>query len=902
MRCSIRPNWADLPLYSQQSTIVTMPNTTELPKAYDASAVENDIYRAWEESGYFDPDKLPGRNQKGEMFSIMMPPPNVTGVLHLGHAMEDAMMDIAIRFQRMRGKKALLLPGTDHAAIATQAKVEKMLMKEGVKYPREKLGREKLVEKIRQFAEDSKATMLSQIRVMGTSCDWSRLAYTLDEARNRAVNELFKRMYDDGLIYRGYRVVNWSTRGQITCSDDEIVYIERPAKLYTFRYSKDFPIVIATTRPETKLGDTAVAVHPDDERYQKYIGQIFTVDVGAAQPLTIKVIADEGVEKDFGTGALGVTPAHSAVDFTMYEKQKAKNDPIGIVPVIGIDGRMTEEAGKDYAGLTVEEAREKFVGWLKSQSLLENEEDITQSVGTSDRYEDVIESLPMTQWWLDMNKEIPGRGKSLRDLMREAVTTGLDGDSDKKIKIMPERVVKEYLDRIDNLRDWCLSRQLWWGHRIPVWYKGEEISVGTESPGEGWEQDPDTLDTWFSSGSWTFSTLGWPDMTDDLKTYQPTSWMQMGYEIRYLWMMRMILMHAYALKEIPFKDCYIHGVLRDEQGKKFSKSSGNGIDPIEVVGKYGCDALRLSLILGISPGNDSKFYLEKVETNRNLVNKIWNISKFILSSTNDADSLPQVEAKTLADKWILAKLAEVEVKVTDMLETYQFSQAGELLRDFTWSDLADWYLEIAKIEKGKEAILRHVLENVIKMWHPFMPFVTEYIWGLMGNKDLIVAEWPSSVIPAEAGIQSASEFEIIRNLITDIRRLRAEQGVEAAAFVEACLVGAHDHAPVQENIAIIKQLARLSDLKYVEVVPEGWVSTVSGLMTVAINAAGTVDKEKEKAKIEKELHELRPYIAMTTAKLADTEFTSKAPAKVVDGMKAKLAEAEAKLKALEEKI
>ncbi len=889
-----------------------MQENEKWPKAYDSSQVEKDIYKHWEESGYFNPDTLPERNRGGEMYSIMMPPPNVTGVLHLGHAMEDTIMDIAVRFQRMRGKKALLLPGTDHAAIATQSKVEKLLMKEGVKYPREELGREKLVEKIREFAENSKSTILSQIRVMGTSCDWSRLAYTLDEARNRAVNELFVRMYKDGLIYRGYRVVNWSIKGQITCSDDEIVYIERPAKLYTFKYSKDFPITIATTRPETKLGDTAVAVHPDDERYKKYVGQTFTVDIGAAKPLLIKIIADESVEKDFGTGALGVTPAHSAVDFTMYEKQKAKNDPIGIVPVIGTDGRMTEAAGKDYVGLTVEEAREKFVSWLKTRGLLESEEDITQNVGTSDRYEDVVESLPMTQWWLDMNREIPGRGKSLRDLMREAVTTGLDGSAEKKIRIMPERIVKEYLDRIDNLRDWCLSRQLWWGHRIPVWYKKQpavtndessekEMYVGAVAPeGEGWEQDPDTLDTWFSSGSWTFSTLGWPEITEDLKRYQPTSWMQMGYELRYLWMMRMILMHTYVLEEIPFKDCYIHGLLKDEHGKKFSKSSGNGIDPIEVVERYGCDALRLSLILGISPGNDSKFYLEKVEANRNLVNKIWNISRFIVSSTQDTDSASRVEAKTLADKWLLARLAEIESRVTEMLESYQFSQAGEMLRDFTWSDLADWYLEIAKIEKGKEAILRHILETVLKLWHPFMPFVTEYIWGLMGNKDLIVAEWPKDDV-LRTEYRETAEFETVRNLVTDIRRLRAEQGVEPAKFIEAGVAASgDDQQRLEENVEVIKHLARLSEMKLVATVPEGWATTISGVITVGINVAGTVDKEKEKAKAEKEIAELKPYITSLQAKLQNEEFTSKAPEKVVQGMKDKLAEAEAKLKALED--
>jgi hypothetical protein len=413
----------------------------------------------------------------------MMPPPNVTGVLHLGHALENSLMDSMARFQRLRGKKVLLLPGTDHAAIATQAKVEKMLMAEGMQNPRQELGREKLLEKIREFAEQSKATILGQIRKIGTSADWSRLAYTFDDQRNRAVKELFVRMYNDGLIYRGYRVVNWSVKGQSTCSDDEIEHVERPSKLYTFKYGKDFPITIATTRPETKLGDTAVAVHPNDERYKHLIGKTFTVDVGAAKPLEIKIIADDGVDPNFGTGALGVTPAHSAVDFAMYEKQKAKGDPIAIIPVIGPDGKMTEDAGKAYVGLTVEEAREKFVEWLKAQELLEKEEDIVQSVGTSDRYGDVIEAIPMTQWWLDMNKEIPKRGKTLRQLMKEAVGEG-------GVKITPDRFEKLYLDRVENLRDWCLSRQLWWGHRIPVWYKGEEMHVGTEAPsGEGWEQE-----------------------------------------------------------------------------------------------------------------------------------------------------------------------------------------------------------------------------------------------------------------------------------------------------------------------------------------------------------------------------------------------------------------------------
>ena len=649
---------------------------SEMAKAYEPQGVEDALYKLWMDSGYFNPDNL-----SGDPYSIMMPPPNVTGVLHLGHALENSLMDAMARYQRLQGKKVLFVPGTDHAAIATQAKVEKLLIEKGISNPRRQLGRKGLVDEIKKFAEQSKATILNQVQKVGSSCDWSRLAYTFDDERNAAVKELFVRMYNDGLIYRGYRVVNWSVKGQSTCSDDEIVTIERTSVLYTFKYSKDFPIRISSTRPETKLGDTAVAVHPTDKRYKKFVGQTFTVDVGAAQPLSIRVIADENVDPKFGTGALGVTPAHSAIDFAMYEKQKAASQPIGIVQVIGADGRMTAEAGS-YAGFTAEEAREKFVEWLRTNDLLESEEETVQNVGTSDRYGDVIEAIPMTQWWLDMNKVIPSRGKTLRDLMREAVTTGLNGDAAQKVTITPDRFTKLYLDRVENLRDWCLSRQLWWGHRIPAWYRDEEIFVGKEAPaGEGWVQDEDTLDTWFSSGTWTFSTLGWPEKTPDLKTYHPTSWITMGYEILYLWLMRMILTSAYALEEIPFTNAYIHGILRDKDGKKFSKSSGNGIDPIEVIGQYGCDSLRVSLLSGISPGNDSRYYTEKIEGSRNLVNKLWNVSRFIDMSTGGLRHIEkQPDPETLADYWIFERFSEVAGKVGYLMERYDFSLAAETLR------------------------------------------------------------------------------------------------------------------------------------------------------------------------------------------------------------------------------
>ncbi len=885
-----------------------------MPKAYEAAKYEDAIYDTWDKSGFFNPDNL-----TGEPYAVMMPPPNVTGVLHLGHALENSIMDTMIRFQRMRGKKTLLVPGTDHAALPTQAKVEKMLIQQGMKNPRLELGREGLVEKIREFADQSRSTILNQIKKMGTSCDWSRLAYTFDEKRSAAVNELFSRMYKDGLIYRGYRVVNWSVKGQSTCSDDELVYVERATKLYTMKYSKDFPITIATTRPETKLGDTAVAVHPEDERYKKFIGQTFVVDVGSAKPPSIKIISNDEVDPTFGTGAVGVTPAHSMVDFAMYETQKAKGDPIDIIPVIGGDGLMTPEAG-EYAGMSVEDARAKFVAWLGSRGLLEKEEDLVQSVGTSDRFGDVVESIPMTQWWLDVNKSISGRGKSLKDLMREAVTTGLNGVEDKKVTITPDRFTKSYLDRVEHLRDWCLSRQIWWGHRIPVWYKGSEMVVGSQPEGEGWTQDEDTLDTWFSSGSWTFSTLGWPEQTKDLETFHPTSWMQMGYEILYLWLMRMVLMSAYALDQIPFKDVYIHGMVCDENGKKFSKSSGNGIDPIEVIEKYGCDALRMSLLLGVSPGNDTKFFLEKIQSGRNFTNKLWNISRFILSSVDTSSLLPSspLSPQTLADRWILSRFQSLQREVTDHLEAFEFSQAGEKLRDFTWGEFADWYLEIAKIQNTKSkiqtsAILLYVLERILVLWHPFMPFVTEEIWkqfsvpplpeggpgGVGVASPLMIHPWP---VPSLNHLDRNAEeiFSSVQEIVVAIRNIRSQYKVSPKTRVSVMVVG----EVVEEQIEVIKSLAGVGEMAVVQNAPRGddYASTVAGGRQVFVSLVGLVDKQKESAKLEAEKEDLEKYIQSLALKLADEEFSAKAPANVIASMKQKQDEAKAKLQAIESQM
>ncbi len=869
----------------------------EMPKAYDPHLVEDTLYSRWLESGYFNPDKLPG--DRREIFSIMMPPPNVTGVLHLGHALENSLMDAMARYQRLLGKKVLLIPGTDHAALPTQAKVEKMLMSDGMKNPRQELGREALVAKIRAFAEDSKATILKQVKKMGTSADWSRLAYTFDEDRNKAVNKLFTRMYEDGLIYRGFRVVNWSVKGQSTSSDDEIITIERPSVLYTFKYSKDFPIAISTTRPETKVGDTAVAVHPNDERYRSFIGKVFDMEF-AGNKISVKIIASEEVDMTFGTGALGVTPAHSPIDFGMYEIQKAKQDPIEIKQVIGPDGKMTSEAGSLVEGETIEEARAIVVDWLNGQGLLESSQDIVQNVGTSDRYGDVIEAIPMTQWWLDVNKEIPGRGKTLRDLMREAVTIGHNGDTQQKVVITPERFTKLYLDRVENLRDWCLSRQIWWGHRIPAWYRGDEIFVGTSAPeGEGWVQDEDTLDTWFSSGSWTFSTLGWPEVTADLQAFHPTTWIQMGYEILYLWLMRMILMSTYALDQIPFKDAYIHGLLRDKEGKKFSKSSGNNIDPLDVMQEYGCDALRVSVLSGITPGNDSRYYTEKVEAARNLANKIWNISRFIISKTNGARHIDAVTPKTLADKWILSRFSVTAEKVGVLLDRYDFSLAIEVLRDFTWNEFADWYLEVAKIEGDKDEILLFILERLLIMWHPFMPFVTEEIYTQFDRGMIVVAEWPEQAVLASFVDAIADEqFARVQEIVIAIRNIRAQYKVEQKKEVTVYLDGGNAYASAA---SVIGGLSR--SVLIFEKAPEGQAAkAVAGNVTITVPLAGLVDVAKEQERLQKELVSVEGYVNGLQKKLENTEFVQHAPIAVFESEKKKLVEALQRQEALRREL
>ncbi|MDB5237666.1 MAG: valine--tRNA ligase [Parcubacteria group bacterium] len=706
-------------------------------KPYGSAETEARIYTMWEDSGYFNPDNLPGAT-KGP-FAIVMPPPNATGLLHMGHMLGLTIQDVIIRFKRMQGYEALWLPGTDHAAIATQSRVEKDISKSEGK-SRHDLGREELLRRIGTFVEESRAQIRAQIRATGASADWSREAFTLDEPRNRAVRKMFKDMYDAGLIYKGIRIVNWDPKGQTTISDDEIVHEERPGTLYTFKYSKDFPITIATSRPETKVGDVAVAVHPNDARYMEYVGKEYDLEF-CGVPLHIKIVADEGVEPEFGTGALGVTPAHSHIDWEIGERNQLPHPQV-------IDERAKMTVEGPLNGMKVGEARTHVVEWLKQEGLLVKEEAITQNISTAERTGGVIEPLPKLQWFIDVNQPIKERGdKSLKQLMLEPVRDG-------RIRILPDYFDKTYYHWIENLRDWCISRQIWYGHRVPVWTRGEEMTVGDPPAGDwladGWVQDEDTLDTWFSSGSWTFSTLGWPDEAPDLARFHPTDVLETGHDILFFWVARMILMSQFVLGEIPFKNVYLHGLIRDAQGRKFSKSLGNGIDPIVMIDKFGADASRMALIVGNTPGMDMRLSEEKIKGYKHFANKLWNIARFILENTEGADLDKDLME---ADMALVQELQDIAADVTKDMEAYRMYMASDKLYQYAWKELADRIIEESKpillgddagAKASRAAALRALLKDLLILIHPFMPFVTEEIWQSLPEHEgmLMVASWP----------------------------------------------------------------------------------------------------------------------------------------------------------------
>jgi len=843
-----------------------------LDKSYNPQLYENKIYTTWEKSGYFNPDNL-NLPDSAPTYTIVLPPPNITDKLHLGHASTVAIEDLLIRYHRLKGYRTLWLPGTDHAAIATQNVVEKKIKKEE-NLSRHDLGRDQFLARVWEFLKETQSTILYQTRRLGGSLDWSREAFTLDEPRQKAVTQMFCDMYEAGAIYRGERVINWCPRCHSTLADDEVEYKPQTAKLYTFKYSSDFPLTISTTRPETKLGDTAVAVNPKDERYKQYIGQEYIINfVGV--PLTIKIIADHNVEMDFGTGALGVTPAHSAVDWQMAEKNN-----LAIKKIINEEGQIYN-TNSEYDGLDVLTAREKIVAKLKEQELLTAESEFENNLSVCYRCDTPIEPLPSKQWFVAVDKKLARLdNQSLKE-------KALSAAESQAVKFVPERFYKKYTDWVNNLHDWCISRQIWFGHRIPVWYRNDETYVGILPPvGEDWIQDPDTLDTWFSSSMWTFSTLGWPDnyqngkKIGDLAKFHPTQVLETGYEIITLWVSRMIMMSLFALGEIPFSTVYLHGMILDKNGKKMSKSKGNGIDPVTVADEFGTDAVRLSLLSGTTPGNDARLGEEKIAAQRNFVNKLWNISRYILSQTEKADFVnnDQPEAKTLADRWILSRLNTTVKNVSTKLDNYEFSLAIEELNRFTWGELADWYLEIAKIEKDKNTILAYILKTILKLWHPFIPFVTEAIWQELGqNQLLMVANWPT-----EQALENVDDFNLIIDLVSVIRNARAENKLEPAQKIKAIIYSAKSNDLVAAQTEIIKGLK--TNISELSVLPSGEKiesAIFIALKEMEIYLLAEIDPEKEKQRINKEKENLAKLIQSLEIKLSNPEFVAKAPEKIV---------------------
>ncbi|MDD3897168.1 MAG: valine--tRNA ligase [Candidatus Peribacteraceae bacterium] len=901
-----------------------------LPKAYDPKAVEDGIYAMWEQSGAFKADTA----SKKEPFTISMPPPNATGQLHLGHAVMLALEDIFIRFARMQGKEALWVPGTDHAAIATESVViKKIQQEEKIPDPRAKLGREELIRRIADFVGKSQDTIRSQIRKMGASCDWSRERYTFDPALNRCVNEVFVKMYKDGLIYRGHRIVNWDPKMQTTVADDEIEYVEETVPFYTFQYG---PFQISTARPETKFGDKYVVVHPDDKRYKQYKdGEQFECEwIGGKIKATI--IKDKVIDMEFGTGCMTITPWHDPVDFDLAERHKLDKEQI-----IDFEGKLLPIAG-EFAGMSIEEARPKIVEKLKEKGLfVKIEENYVHRVAVSYRGKGKIEPQIKEQWFIDVNKPVvPWKKKnmSLKEVMQDVIRS-------KEIEIIPDRFEKVYFHWIDNLRDWCISRQIWWGHRVPVYYckKCTEIVNGKEVPmrllyigsepfevheacGSPVTQDPDTLDTWFSSGLWTWSTLIDPALTEDYsldlpdllkkspdyQKFHPTTVMETGYDILFFWVARMILMTTYATGQIPFKKVYLHGLIRTRDGAKMSKSHPETcIDPLEIIPKYGADALRLSMIVGQSPGNDSRLFEEKIGGYRNFVNKLWNASRFVLIQCEEAGLQPNEKLKieneklSLADKALLSALQDLITDVTEGLETYRLSEVGERLYSFVWDYFCDWYLELSKGEANPQVLI-HALRTMLQLLHPYCPFVTEELWKSVAPRGatlLIKGVWPQADdSPKNQG--AFDQLQVVIDVITALRSIRAEQGVDQGKKIEA-IIHTKEHVKVLESQrGHIERMGRLEKLTIdaKSAKHKNAASVFLKGVEVHIPLEGMIDMKAEKQKLTKEQENLRGFLAGVEKKLSNEQFIANAAAEVVAKEKQKLADAQEKLRKVEERL
>ncbi|GIV63542.1 MAG: valine--tRNA ligase [Bellilinea sp.] len=892
-----------------------------LPKTYDFSSVEEKIYAHWEASGYFKPSndpRSPDHDPSRRPFVISIPPPNVTGELHLGHAMFVAMEDLMIRYHRMKGIPTLWVPGTDHAGIATQLQVEKALAKEGLS--REQLGREEFLRRTWAWKEKYGGIITRQIRRLGASCDWSRERFTLDEGLSRAVREAFVRLYEKGLIYRGPRMINWSPGLKTAVSDLEVEYSEEPGTLYFFKYVlADNPqeyIPVATTRPETILGDTAVAVHPEDERYRAYVGRKVLVPI-LNRP--IPVIADEYVDREFGTGALKITPAHDPNDY-----QIALRHNLEMINILTPEAAINENGGP-YAGLDRFECRKRMWEDMRAAGLVIKEQPYTLNVPRSQRGGEIVEPMISTQWFV--------RIQPLAQAALQAVREG-------RIKIVPERFTKVYYNWLENIEDWCISRQLWWGHRIPVWYCDDcgEITVSREDPthcahcqSSRIHQDEDVLDTWFSSGLWPFSTLGWPEDTPDLRYFYPTSVLETGYDILFFWVARMIMFGLEFTGQPPFHTVYLHGLIRDEHGQKMSKTKGNVIDPLEVMDEMGTDALRFTLLVGSTPGNDMNLSLKKVEANRNFANKVWNAGRFVLGALAQAPAQAQAAPQwTLADSWIWARLQQLLRDVERLFTNYQYGEAGRQIYDFFWSEFADWYVEIAKLqlaEGGDRAFytaqtLLRVLDACLRLLHPFTPFVTEELWGHLKRaaqekgsafspkcgweEALIIARWPEAQPTEGWEEEKIADFNLIQEVIRAIRNLRTEKKVTPGKRIPATIVAGEKLAVFQQQAAAIAALAYLQPdhlalLADLPQKPENQIALVVAGVEIYLPLADLVDVEAERARLQTELAEAEKQIERLRGLLA-SPFAEKAPPAVVEKERQKLVTFEETAARLREQI
>ena len=877
--------------------------TTELEKRYNPQIAERKWYEHWNEMGHFRADE----NSDKPKYCITIPPPNVTGMLTMGHVLNNTMQDILIRRARQKGMETLWLPGTDHASIATEAKVTKMLKEKGIN--KREIGREKFLEHAWEWKEKFGGIIIEQLKRLGASCDWEREIFTMDENYSRAVLEAFVRLYNDGLIYRGERIINWDPVGQTALSDEEVIYREHQSKLWYFKYPyKDGSghVIVATTRPETMLGDTGIAVNPNDKRYKSKIGKSVILPI---QNREIPIFADSYVDLEFGTGAVKVTPAHDPNDFEMGQRHN-----LDIINVMNPDATMNAKAGKDFIGLTREESRELVLEKLESLNLIEKIEDYTHSVGHSERTDAVVEPYLSKQWFISMEK-----------MAKDAKQVVKDGT----IKFHPKHWEKTYFHWLDNIRDWCISRQLWWGHRIPIWYcetceKTEICAI--EKPqkcpncgkNENLRQDSDVLDTWSSSWLWPFATMGWPQKTQTQKKFYPTDLIITGPDIIFFWIARMIMAGLQFKNEIPFTDVYFTGIIRDGQGRKMSKSLGNSPDPIDLFEKYGADAIRFGLMRLAPQGLDILFSEEKMEEGRNFMNKLWNASRFVLMNAEKTEvkSLDKIENLEIADRWILSRLNHVIVRTDKLMDDFKFDHTAKALYEFIWAEFCDWYIEMIKERffgddaKRKEvaiSVAMHVLKNILKLMHAYTPFATEEIWQKIKSEnepDLIIAEFPE-VDEKWFDDSVEKEMKLIVEVATALRNLRGEMNVPPGKKIDAFFRGdASELAIIKSDMAVLKLLAKVENLEISEngEAPENCAKTVAGKLEIFIPMAGLVDLEAERSRLSKEIEKTKKLIQNTQGKLSNENFISRAPEEVVNSEREKIEKYREKLAKLEEHL